>query len=83
MPPPRDVLPPPSPVPGWSGESDYTRQLRPAAAPVDAAPPLAPPAAVPESAGGGRGSLVPLLLVLNIVVVIATGLIVYFALKRC
>ncbi len=85
-PPPRDVLPPPSPLPGWSGESDYTRQLRPAQAPADPALPTAVPAPPPsadlEPSGGGARSIVPLLLVLNIVVVIATGLILYFALKR-
>ncbi|MEO7986130.1 MAG: hypothetical protein ABI766_06320 [Gemmatimonadales bacterium] len=88
-PPPREQLPPPSPLPGWSGESDYTRQLRPAPLP-DQAPPVAPVAPVPESAkkpeaeagAGASRPLVPLLLVLNVLVIIATGLVLYFALKR-
>jgi hypothetical protein len=83
-PPPREQLPPPSPLPGWSGESDYTRQLRPAPppGPADPAPPVVAPLPSAEPAAGGTRSLVPLLLVLNIVVIIATGLILYFALKR-
>jgi hypothetical protein len=56
------------------------------AAPADpfpAAAAAAPaPAPAPEAQGGGSRSLVPLLLVLNVVAIIATGLIVYFALKR-
>ena len=76
-------LPPPAPLPGWSGESDYTRQLRPPpAAAAELPPPVVAPPAVPEAAPGGTRSLVPLLLVLNIFVIIATGLILYFALKR-
>lgn len=81
-PPQRDLLPVPAPLPGWAGESDYTRQLRPVQGPSDPAPPAAAPEPAPESSGGGSRSLLPLLLVLNIVVIIATGLILYFALKR-
>lgn len=80
--PPREVLPPPSPLPGWGGESDYTRQLRGISTPADPIPPVTPPVPAPEVPAGQSRSLVPLLLVLNIVVIIATGLIVYFALKR-
>jgi hypothetical protein len=81
-------LPPPAPLPGWSGESDYTRQLSPAAASVD---PLPVPASSPppDAATGAKDappaapqSIVPLLLVLNIIVIIATGVILYFALKK-
>ncbi|HEY8258941.1 MAG TPA: hypothetical protein VIG08_14880 [Gemmatimonadales bacterium] len=85
-PPSRDPLPlpPPLPVPGWSGASDYTRQLSAVPAPADPAPAAVAPAseAAPAPAAASR-SIVPLLLVLNIVVVIATGVVVYFALKRC
>jgi hypothetical protein len=81
-------LPPPPPVPGWSGESDYTRQLSSAPPPVEPAPPLPSPAPLDAAAGTkqapavGSQSIVPLLLVLNIIVIIATGVIVYFALKK-
>ena len=83
-PPPRDHLPPPSPVQGWSGESDYTRQLRPAPAGTGRNPfrLSSLPRASPDPAPAATRSFVPLLLVLNIIVVIATGLILYFALKR-
>ncbi len=83
-----DSLPPPAPVAGWGGESDYTRQLRPVPAPIDSLPPpaaLAPPDAasgVKEKQPGAASSVVPLLLVLNIIVIIATGVILYFALKK-
>ena len=77
-PPSGDPLPPPAPLPAWSGPSDYTRQLRSVGAPTDPAAPIAAPAAP----AGEKHSIVPLLLILNIVVIIATGLLVYFALKR-
>jgi hypothetical protein len=93
-PPVRDAIAAPPPVHGGAGESDYTRLLRPAPSPTAAAPvsagparlagspaaPVAPapPAAPPEPAR----SIVPLLLILNILVVIATGVILFFALKR-
>ncbi len=80
--PARDPLPPPAPVPGWSGESDYTRQLRPVPAPGEPAPAVAAAEPVVEPAAGASRSIVPLLLVLNIVVIIATGVILYFALQR-
>jgi hypothetical protein len=87
--PQRDQLAAPAPLPGWSGESDYTRQLRPAPPPDPVAPvvPAAPPpdaAKKPEAPAGAEGSrsLVPILLVINILVIIATGLVLYFALKR-
>jgi hypothetical protein len=90
-PPALGPLPPPAPLPNWSGESDYTRQLSPAPAPIDAAPPLpSPPPPLDAASGAKEGpgsapasqSIVPLLLVLNIVVIIATGVILYFALKK-
>ena len=74
--------PPAPPRPDvWSGPSDYTRQLSAANEP--------PPAAAPEvpettaAAAPPKRSLVPLLLALNLVVIVITGLAVYFALRRC
>ena len=73
--------PPPTRQPEvWSGPSDYTRQLNSAAEPPPPAPEVPPEAPVPAE---GRRSLVPLLLGLNLVVIVVTGLVVYFALRRC
>jgi hypothetical protein len=91
-PPARDAFAPTAPPPAWGGESDYTRQLRPASTPSEPAaqapapprpggPPAGPSAGPPEPPASPK-SIVPLLLVLNIVVVIMTGVILYFALKR-
>jgi hypothetical protein len=68
-----------APPPIWSGPSEFTRQLERSPAissvvPAVQAAELEPP---PE-----KKSYVPLLLALNLIVIIATGLIVYFALRR-
>jgi hypothetical protein len=71
---------PAAPPPIWSGPSEFTRQLerRPA---ISAVVPTAVPAPEPDPPPEKK-SYVPLLLALNLIVIIATGLIVYFALRR-
>jgi hypothetical protein len=81
---PADAGPPPMPPvpqPIWNGPSEFTRQLerRPdLSAEAPAVVPALEPDRPPE-----KKSYVPLLLALNLIVIVATGLIVYFALKRC
>jgi hypothetical protein len=72
--------PPPQPAP-WSGPSDFTRQLSPSA-PFSAQVPAIPPPAVTEPAAR-KTSYLPLFLALNLAFIIITGLVVYFALRRC
>jgi hypothetical protein len=72
---------PPAPQPIWNGPSEFTRQLERRPGLSDELPAVIPapePDRPPE-----KKSYVPLLLVLNLIVIIATGLVVYFALKRC
>jgi hypothetical protein len=71
---------PAAPQPIWSGPSEFTRQLERSPA-ISAVVPAAVPAAEPEPPPDKK-SYVPLLLALNLIVIIATGLIVYFALRR-
>ena len=75
--------PAPSPSPAFrQGPSDYTRILGGAGAlgdvPILEAGP--PPAATPAPSSRSHW---PLWLLLNVVLILATGLVVYFALKRC
>lgn len=71
---------PAAPPPIWSGPSEFTRQLERSPA-ISAAVPAAVPAAEPDLPPEKK-SYVPLLLALNLIVIVATGLIVYFALRR-
>jgi hypothetical protein len=73
-----------------AGASEFTRMLGAIPAPRGpAAPPplpIAPPPAVASAggAGGGGGGIkayLPLLIALNVVLIAATGVILYFALK--
>jgi hypothetical protein len=77
---PASPLPPP-PQPVWAGPSDFSRQLE--RLPVSSEVPAAAASPQPSAPPAAKPSYVPLLLVLNLVVIIATGLVVYFALKRC
>jgi hypothetical protein len=74
----------PAPPPAFrQGPSDYTRILGGASDFRDAPPVLqaaSPPASSP---GPPAKSFWPLWLLLNVVLILATGLVVYFALKHC
>jgi hypothetical protein len=72
--------PPPQQAP-WSGPSDFTRQLSPSA-PFSAQVPAIPPPAASEPAAR-KASYLPLFLALNLAFIIITGLVIYFALRRC
>jgi hypothetical protein len=80
-----DASPRPGAPPGqWAGPSDFTRLLSRSPEP-DTAEPNAPAAAAPPPIGPAaarKSMLVPLLLALNLIAIVAVGLIVYFALKR-
>jgi hypothetical protein len=68
------------PPPIWSGPSEFTRQMERSPS-ISAVVPAAVPASEPEPPPEKK-SYVPLLLALNLIVIVATGLIVYFALRR-
>jgi hypothetical protein len=73
------AVPPPPPAP-WSGPSDFTRQLSPSA-PLSAQVPAIPPP--PTEQPARKASHLPLFVALNLAFIIITGLVVYFALRRC
>jgi len=76
---PPQIPAPPQPI--WNGPSEFTRQLERRPEPSAETPSVAPalePDQPPE-----KKSYIPLLLALNLIVIVATGLIVYFALRRC
>ena len=73
-----------------AGASEFTRMLGAIAPPKgpSAPPPLpvAPPTPPPTSAAGAQGgasikTYLPLIIALNVVLIAATGVILYFALK--
>jgi hypothetical protein len=70
----------PVPQPIWNGPSEFTRQLerRPG---LSSELPTVVPAPEPERPPEKK-SYIPLLLALNLIVIIATGLILYFALRH-
>ncbi len=80
VPEPVAAAPPPQPA-SWSGPSDFTRQLSPSA-PLSAQVPAIPPPLPPETTAR-KTSHLPLFLALNLAFIIITGLVVYFALRRC
>jgi len=73
------AAPAPQPSP-WAGPSDFTRQLSPGS-PFSAQVPVIP--APPPETAARKLSLLPLFLALNLAFIIITGLVVYFALRRC
>jgi hypothetical protein len=76
---PFDEAPPP---PSWEGPSEFTRQLGslpPPTGGLEAVPRSAPQEDSPDE----KRSYLPLILVLNLVFILGTGVIVYFLLKRC
>ena len=74
---------PPVPAPSWDAPSEYTRLFgsvpQPAGELADV-PAMPPPAEEPAER---KRSYLPLFLILNVVLILATGLVVYFALRRC
>jgi len=76
-------IPSSAPLPRASGPSDFTRMLTPVEAPSSAPPPPAvKPGARPDQAAGGRKpSALPLIIVLNVALVVAVGLVLYFVLR--
>jgi hypothetical protein len=78
-------IPSSAPAPRASGPSDFTRMLTPVQAPPAApAPPPVKPNAKSDAAGGGgrKPSIVPLIIVLNVALIAAIGLILYIVLRK-
>lgn len=77
-------VPSSAPLPRASGPSDFTRMLTPVEAPPSVPPPPAvKPTAKPDAGGGGRKpSALPLIIVLNVALIAAVGLILYFVLRK-
>jgi hypothetical protein len=73
----------PPPPPSLEGPSEFTRQLASALPPTGEFPGTAVHAPPPEEPPEEKRSYLPLFLVLNLVFILATGVIVYFLLKRC
>jgi hypothetical protein len=74
-----------APVPqgSWRGPSEYTRMFGSVPQPTgELAQPLSPPEP-PEEPPERKRSYLALFLVLNLVFILATGIILYFALRRC
>jgi hypothetical protein len=79
-PPPRPITPPPPPA--WSGPSDFTRQLERGPHLGSDAPSVLEPPPPPEPPPARSGSIVPLLVATNLISMLVTALIVYFAFGR-
>jgi len=74
------------PQPSWDGPSEYTRLFGSAPQPTgELALPGEPPqpAELEEDKTERKRSYIPLFAILNVVFILATGLVVYFALRRC
>jgi hypothetical protein len=73
----------PTPQPSWGGPSEYTRVF--GSVPHASAEPQQPVSAgvAPEEMPDRKRSYLPLLLVLNLLFILATGLVLYFVLRRC
>lgn len=77
---------PPLPSPSWQGASEYTRVFGSPPQPTGelAVPPdLTSSQEPPQEKVERKRSYVPLFVILNVVLILATGLVVYFALRRC
>jgi len=76
----------PPPQPSWDGPSEYTRIFGSAPQPTGE---LRSPGELPqvlepeEDKPEQKRSYLPLFVILNVVFILATGLVVYFALRRC
>lgn len=80
--------PPVIPATSWGGPSEFTRQLgsvpQPPVSQFSGELPQVAGISEPNEASAERKrSYLPLFLVLNLVFIMATGLVVYFALRRC
>ena len=76
-------VPSSAPVPRASGPSDFTRMLTPVEAPPSVPPPpVVKPTAKPDAGGGKKPSALPLIIVLNVALIAAVGLILYFVLRK-
>jgi hypothetical protein len=78
-----DAFDEPPPPPSWQGPSEFTRQLASALPPTGEFSGTAAQSQPPEESAEEKRSYVPLFVVLNLVFILATGVIVYFLLKRC
>jgi hypothetical protein len=74
--------PPPSPPSSWDGPSEFTRLLGKVSLTGEVAQVSGQPEALDDPVAA-KPSYLPLFVVLNLVFILATGLIVYFALQRC
>jgi hypothetical protein len=75
-------VPSSAPLARASGPSDFTRMLTPVEAPpAAAAPPPVRPNAKPDAPAGRKPSILPLIIVLNVALIIAVGLLLFFALR--
>jgi hypothetical protein len=73
----------PLPPPSWTGPSEYTRLLGSISPPTGELAPVSLPAEPGEERSEPKRSYIPLFVVLNVVFILATGLVVYFALRQC
>jgi hypothetical protein len=77
-----DLQPVSPPSPAWSGPSDFTRQLERGPHLGTDAPPALPLPDPSDQPDAGKASVLPLLLATNVITMLVTGLIVYFAFGR-
>lgn len=75
----------PPPAPSWDAPSEYTRLFGSAPPPTGelARESSEMDSPVAEAPAERKRSYVPLFVILNVVLILATGLVVYFALRRC
>jgi hypothetical protein len=73
----------PLPPPSWDGPSEFTRLLGSVSPPTGELAQTATLSPPQEDPAERKRSYLPLFVVLNLVFVLATGLVVYFALRRC
>jgi hypothetical protein len=73
----------PVPQASWGAPSEYTRMFGSVPQPTgELAQPLSPPEP-PDEQPERKRSYLPLFLILNLVFILATGIILYFVLRRC
>jgi hypothetical protein len=77
-----DLQPVSPPSPAWSGPSDFTRQLERGPHLGADVPPVLSPPEPSDQPDARKVSVLPLLLATNVITMLVTGLIVYFAFGR-